>query len=175
MENRSISRDSTIYNYTLIRKINVRIPFVGLYGLSLAIAATLAGQHYGEQGLKALLASFVTIPLLHYIIVRLSIFFTDEVHLHEWSFCLLLPWFGYQPVGYVSFSKYCNLLHQTFWIGTAAACLGYVWVPQVYTLAFIFTHLWLILPRYVVFIRFRKLKAGGLLRFSHKDASYYLT
>lgn len=175
MPDLSLSKESTVYNYTLMKKITVRLPWVGLYGLLLAAAVCLFLWQYGPHGGKAMLIAFVAMPLIHYIIIRLFIGLSGLLRNQEWSFRLTLPWFGYLPVGYMAFSSYCAVYLQILIIGAAGACLLYVWLPVVYTLTLVFIHFWLMLPHVLLLLRFRKFKSNrGLIRISNKDASYYL-
>lgn len=175
MPDLSLSKESTVYNYTLMKKITVRLPWVGVYGLLLAAAACLFLWQYGPHGGKAMLIAFVAMPLLHYIIIRLFIGLSGLLRNQEWSFRLTLPWFGYLPVGYMAFSSYRAVYLQILIIGAAGACLLYVWLPVVYTLTLVFIHFWLMLPHVLLLLRFRKFKSNrGLIRINNKDASYHL-
>ena len=175
MPDRSLSKESTVYNYTLMKKITVQLPWVALYGLILAAAAVFFPFHYGPHGGRAVLCAFLAMPFLHYMIIRCFIGLSGRLKNQEWGFRLALPWFGYLPTGYITFSSYCSVFRQTLVIGAASACLLYVWLPAVYTWVLLAIHLWLMVPHILLLLRFRKFKSNrGLLRISSKDASYYL-
>ena len=173
MSERTISEESTIYHYTLVRKIGIRPVFLSLHLLALGLFLGIEWISFGALTAPAALAGFAAAWLVHIIFTRLFIAFTKHFSSAAWSNRLALPWLGYLPSGTTAFSSYRLWLHQSTWIGAAAIVLLFQWLPGVWFSSLLFAHIWMILPRYSILWSFRKLGAGGLIRFNEKDISYY--
>jgi hypothetical protein len=173
MAERKLSADSTVYHYTLVRKLNARPLYGALSLAALAGYMLFAGLHDGRPGVAAAFASLAAVPLLHYVFTRMYIAYTRRHKQLNWKMRWSVPWPGYLPAGSIAFSAYSLWLHQLAWIGAAAISLLYVWLPDVWFYSLLFMHVWILLPRYVVFFSFRNLKKDGIVRFDANDISYY--
>ncbi|WP_040953010.1 hypothetical protein [Gorillibacterium massiliense] len=173
MPERSISEQSTVYHYTLVRKINASplssAAMLFIFAGYLTAAWLLSGAKAGI----AVVAAIVAVPLAHFLFTRLYITYTKQFHSAPWKSRYSLPWPGHLPAGTVGHKAYRLWLHQLSLICAAVIALLYPWLPAPWFAALLFIHLWLILPRYAVLWSFRKLGSGGLIRFGDRDVSLY--
>lgn len=172
MKKRTFSEDTTIYNYTLIRKVSARPLYTLLLSAGLPIFLLAFLFRYGVSGLGPFIVSLVGIPFLHIGFTQLYLAFTKAFHGIRWTMRWSLPWPGYLPEGFVPSAPYFRLTHQLALIGFAGISLFYFWLPRGYYAALMLMHLWILLPRYAALRQFRNLKIG-MLRLNDKDISFY--
>lgn len=169
----SLSKESTYYHYTLIRKVSVPRAFSILYALLLGGLCALFIVRFGKEGAYAVSVAALGVPLLHTLIARLYRRFSGRLQ-GPWRFRLASPWAGYLPVGHFSYRRCLRMLHQISFLGAALLALLYVWCPPVYAACGLLVHAWIILPHYALAPVFLRLKPGGLIRYGEREVSYYM-
>lgn len=173
MPERTLSKDSTYYTYTLVRKLSVPVAISVVYALLLGGLCAAFVFRFGMHGAYAAAAALLGIPLLHVLIARLYKRLSGALP-EAWRFRLGSPWAGYLPAGYSPFRRCLRMLHQTAFLGAAIAGLLYVWFPPVYAACGLLVHTWLVLPHYAAALAFLRLKPGGLIRYGKREVSYYM-
>ncbi|WNQ11647.1 hypothetical protein MJA45_00800 [Paenibacillus aurantius] len=176
MKERGLSTDSTIYNYTLVRKVSPRFPHSLGHLLFLAAGClAILPRTGGWRGLLYLGVSLAAVSLWQGSILYLYLWFRGRPPGAAWTYHWTLPWLGWLPAGFHSFSGFVKLLGHLTWVGLAGLSLTYLWLPREAYALLLFVHLWMLHPRYILLLKFRKLKRGGLIKVLQKDVSYYLS
>ncbi|WP_058300431.1 hypothetical protein [Gorillibacterium timonense] len=169
----NLSKDSTYYQYTLVRKYSVPRLFSILYALLLAAVCALFVVRFGQAGIYAVVAAGIGVPLLHTTIARIYRRLSGRSQ-DAWSFRFASPWAGFLPDGHCPYRRCLRMLHQISFLGAALLALIYVWGPPEYAACGLLVHAWIILPHYALAPVFLRLKPGGLIRYGKREAAYYM-
>jgi hypothetical protein len=167
---RTLSKNSTVYNYRLLKRIHHKPWHQYVYALFTVIAWIIALLLLDPLPFGLVLFGM---PVFQMIFLRILLQ-TKETHLPKsWHWSFRSPWFGYVPANYMSLSKVGRLHTQLFWIGLAILACLYPWI-EVRTLAFAtFLHVWILLPRIMILLLFHKYQEIGLLKINERDTSCY--
>ena len=169
-----LDKDSTIYNFTLIRKIrHLKLPLL-LYGMAPLSAAVYLTITDSPLSLLWFAGGLLLLPLLYSAVAGLNIRLLDFAPRGAWSYIWRLPWIGLLPNQYSPLQSLIRIHHQLLWIGLAAICWLYPWMAAKHWLIVIVLHLWYILPRYWFFFLLQRTKKKGLLKINTRDTSYYV-
>ncbi|MEO3947941.1 hypothetical protein [Gorillibacterium sp. CAU 1737] len=169
----TLSKESTYYQYTLLRKLHVPRFFGPLYGMVLTGLCALVVARFEREGLYAAGGALLGVPLLHVLIARLYRRLSKRTP-DVWGFRFRFLWGGYLPVSYCPYRRCLRVLNQLSFLGGALLALLYVWAPPVYAASGLLVHLWIILPHYALAPIFLRLKPGGLIRYGSHEVSYYM-
>jgi hypothetical protein len=128
--------------------------------------------------LEGLLAYFISLPaiaLLQFILITIVLQFTNDPSRKFWRFQIHPPCLGYMPSGFVALKSLHRVHAHLLLVGSAVIGVMYIWVPSSYFNSFMFVHLGLLLPRFIILWKFKKLKSSGLIKFHEKGVSYYIS
>jgi hypothetical protein len=168
------TKDTTIYQYTLIRKINHGL-FLSSYYPSLIFTYLIISTiyHGWQEGLHIVIA-FPTVIIIHGLILLLLSLKSSAGSRDRWKFIIRFPWIGFMPnTNYYSLSSFVSYHMQLLWIGCLIVLASYAWTSLLINVHLLFIHLWLIYPRILIIIKLRKQSKHGFLKFNLKDTSYY--
>ena len=166
-------KDTTIYNYTLLSKINPPIWLYWIYySLPLYGLVVEWTQFQNVNGLRFALA-FAVIPCLHYAITYIQAIVRRETYVHQWSFRIKGFWIGLLPDKHTPFSVLWSVHLHLFAAGSAVLAVFYPWLESITLFELFFFHLWLLAPRFLILSRFRKKNLSGWVKINLRDTSYY--
>lgn len=167
---RTLSKDSTIYNYRLLRRVHHKAVHHYAYWLLTVLAWIYALLHIELLSFAVVLFG---IPLVHAVFLH-TLHRTKEGQAPKaWRWSFRMPWFGYTPGNYIALAKVLRLHNQLFWIVLLILACFYPWLSTDVLLFAMFYHVWLLLPRLMIIFMFRKYKSSGLLKINPHDTSCY--
>lgn len=168
---RNLSKDSTIYTYTLLKRVRHSLPISCTLWLIALIP--LVWDLYRLQP-AFFFISFIALPILHVLLITVIGKLKSDQGLRQWRLSFRVPWFGFAPIGYVALSKIFSLHLQVFFITLVVIGCFYPWLPQELLAQLLYLHLWLMLPRLFILWRFRSFRHTAYLIVNSKDTSCYL-
>lgn len=170
MKDRQLSKQSSVYQYRLLQRIHHQRYFAYVYWVLpvLLLAWGLIEWNPWPMG-----AACVLVPLLHFMITWLSLRTMDGQAPKHWGWSFQLPWWGYRPASYVSLEKMLSLHMQLFLITLVIIGCMFPWVSLELLVSFLFIHLWLLLPRFIILLRFSKHSKIGYIKINETDTSCY--
>lgn len=168
------TKDTTVYRYTLIRKINYGLFLTSCYPALVLTYLIISSIYHGcQEGLNIVIAFLVVIIIHRLILILLSLRSSKDTH-ERWQLLIRFPWIGYMPVAnYYSLSAFVSHHMHLLWIGSLIILASYAWTSLVFIVHLLFIHLWFIYPRVFIIIKLRKQSKQGFLKFNLKDTSYY--
>lgn len=175
MKDKKLSENSTFYHYTLIKKAIYTPAFImvcicfNFFFLICDIA------YFKLEGLETFVLAIPIVCLLQIILIKIVLRTIQDASRRFWSIRFNFPCIGYLPTGFVSLKSLHRVHAHLLLVGTAVIAVSYAWVPSSYFNSFIFVHLCLLLPRYIILWKFKKLKPSGFVKFNDNDASYYIS
>lgn len=164
---------ATFYQYKLIKKINLTTPGLRIYLLLPLLFIVLETLFLSWWSILFIIVAAPVVLWIQYVISRSVLVITGHPIAKRWRMSLRLPWLGYMPDQYVSYSIFRKVQLHNFWIGLCIAALFIVWAPSAFTVSLIICHLWLLLPRLYTLFRLGREEKSGMLKFNSSDASYY--
>jgi hypothetical protein len=168
------TKDSTIYNYTLLSKLSTPGWLQLLYWSIPCYVAIIEYINYQRFPIIQLFVGFCLIQLLHYWIIRIELSARKDAPLKSWSFISRGIWIGYLPEKNTAFRRLWTFqLHLTL-IGMAIIALLYPWLDPITFLNLLFVHGWILCPRLFILWRFLRKSSSGLVKINSRDTSYYL-
>ncbi|MEX2459944.1 MAG: hypothetical protein WD469_01360 [Paenibacillaceae bacterium] len=173
MKDQKIAENSTFYNYTLIKKILFSRAFQLFYLYFNIFLLSCDVVYFQLEGLVAYLIGIPTIALLHFILITIVLQTTKDSSRKHWRFRVNLPCVGYLPTGFVTLKILYRIHAHLLLVGSSVIGIIYIWIPSSYFNSFMFVHLGLLLPRFIILWRFKKLKSSGLVKFYKKEVGYY--
>ncbi|MNB97671.1 hypothetical protein D3C76_1002640 [compost metagenome] len=90
-----------------------------------------------------------------------------------WKWAAAYPLFGYLPAGLVPVKQWDRANHHRLVIGFVLVALLYVWLPLSWLANAAAAHYFLLLPQLVYVGKCVRLHAGGMLKVTNRDISYY--
>ncbi|QAY67484.1 transposase [Paenibacillus protaetiae] len=163
----------TIYQYRLIRRKTIRPELVQSHVFIAALFLGCLVIVYHLNGLFAWLFGFVLVQLLHMVILLLTFIRVEEAVERRWQWRITPPWFGIGPANDISLRLFRRVHRTMLWIGLCLIALLYPWANEPLMISCICWHLWLLIPRSLISISFRKESKDGVLRLHTSEASYY--
>ncbi|TBL68995.1 hypothetical protein [Paenibacillus thalictri] len=170
MREQQVNKDATIYNYRLLKRL--RYPMMYTYVYIGLLGALYAADLFRMDPVR-LPACFAFVAASHYGVIRLLFIMKEERAPQAWSLHLRLPWVCLIPDNYYSLNKLAKLHQQLFWVPMILLTCLYPWVSSLTMLYLLVSHLWLALPRILVFYLFRKHIQSALIKISAQDTSCY--
>ncbi|ANY66555.1 hypothetical protein BBD42_08865 [Paenibacillus sp. BIHB 4019] len=164
---------ATIYQYQLVKRKIIRPELVQSHILIAVIFVAFQLLMYGRDGLFSWLFGFAVIQVIHLIILLLTFIRVEEAADRRWVWGITPPWFGFKPANDIKLQLFRRVHRQLFWIGLCGTGILYPWISESLMISIICWHLWLIVPRLLLSVAFRKQKKEGILRLGKYEASYY--
>lgn len=170
MNDRNLSKDSTIYNYRLLKRIRYS-PFWTFSHLG----ALLGFYVFDIIRLDPFRfpASLAVMALLHHLLMHLLFIMKEEYNPDFWFLRFRFPWFGMAPDNYCPLSKCRQLGIQLLWIPFLLAVCIYPWISLSSIIHLAIAHIWLVLPRLALLYRLRKHSKIGLIKIGVQEISCY--
>lgn len=150
-----LSKEATIYEYTLLRKYKMRPLLGSLYALTASVWC-IKTVSLLDAGLSVLSAG--AIFLLHALLLKALLRIGPYRPNTGWTWQYQLLWVGYLPTKYVKYTTMMNLHLHVLAIGGLVILACLVWLPILVWEDLLFYHLWILLPRFLFLIRCKKLK-----------------
>jgi hypothetical protein len=169
-----LDKDSTIYNFTLIRKVRHRPLPLLLYGLLPFPIAVFLAKSVSSWSLLWVAGGLLLLPLMYGILTNLYLKLLGTDQRGTWSYAWRLPWVGLLPNQHFPLRIITRIHHQLLWIGLAFICCSYPWISKVHWLTLIALHVWFLAPRYWIFFLLRRSKKPGVLKINASDTSLYV-
>ncbi|MCM3043048.1 hypothetical protein M3201_25655 [Paenibacillus motobuensis] len=120
-----------------------------------------------------LLALFIVL-WIQFVITRSVLVIISHSYKKRWHFKMRLPWIGYLPEQFVSYSTFRCTQHYATWIGSCIIAILIPWSPVSFIMALLFWHFWFMAPRLIILLRFRKQPRDGIIKLTPLEASYYM-
>lgn len=169
-----LDKESTIYNFTLIRKVRHRPLPLLLYGLLPVPWIVYLAVSTSFRGLLWVAGGILGMPLLYSLLTSLYLKLLGSEQRGTWSYGWKLPWIGLLPDQHVPLGGFTLIQHQLLWIGLAIIGCLYPWIDNVQWITLLSLHIWLLLPRFWIVHLLRRTKKPGLLKINPADTSYYV-
>jgi hypothetical protein len=167
---KELSGESTVYHYRLLKRIHNNSVLFGIYW------GILVGWFVWELirlRLVPFLGSLVAVPVMHMVLVYLYFSLKEKRSLAEWTFHFSLPWIGLAPMNHIALRRVRRMHLHLLWITVVISGCLYPWVALDVLFNLLFVHIWIFLPRLIIFFRFRKHQEIGYLKINEKDTSCY--
>jgi hypothetical protein len=170
VKQKELSKDSSLYQYRLLKRIRYNSIVMFLYW---SILAAVAAWNLFRYHPYSLLFALVVIPLLHTLLIYLHVTLKEKRSLAHWRFQFRFPWLGYAPTNHIALQRFMNVQLQVLWITIMISGSFYPWVALDVMLNLLIVHIWIFLPRLILFFRLRKHTRTGYLKLNEKDTSCY--
>lgn len=167
----NLSKQSTIYSYTLMRRFYHSIYKIVLYYASLIL---LLLYKFDSSHLFPLLVSYPLMLIFHTLLVRAYFHFTIGMAMRGWSYRWGIFWSGFLPEGNASVRLVTKVQLHLFFIGLALILIMYPWIPATWLAHLTIFHCWMLLPRLWMLFRFQPYRKAGLVKISSKETSCYI-
>lgn len=166
--------NATFYQYKLLKKIsypNSLIHSLLLAPLIWLIAETII---FGWMTILFMLLAAVIAYWFQYVISRSVLIIISHSYRKRWRHLRKMPWIGYLPEQFVTFTTFRKVWLHSAWIGLCLIAVLLPWSPASLVTSLFFWHLWLLFPRFYAFIGLRKQPKGGMIKLNPQDVSYYM-
>lgn len=144
-----ISKESSIYHYTLVQKFRLPPEWNKYYLYSLILLVLLIVLFSAWYQVWLTIPCYLIIQLLHVGIMYLSTSINRHVNM-EWKWYKHLPWTGLMPKKYISFTRYKHILLQILFIGLAFILFASPWIKPVVSMTCLFLHIWILVPKLIL-------------------------
>ncbi|GIO39702.1 hypothetical protein J41TS12_45630 [Paenibacillus antibioticophila] len=166
--------NATFYHYRLLKRLTVPRPLISSF-LTLPfmwLAATMV--FFSWTSLFYFLLAVPIVLWVHFVIARSVLIIVSHSYRKRWRFSWRLPWLGYLPDQFVTYSTFrLAHLHIT-WIGICLFAALIPWSPPAFIISLVLWHLWLVAPKLYILIGMRKQPKGGMIKITPQDTSYYM-
>lgn len=170
MREQQLSKESTVYHYRLLQRIHSNKVYFGIYWSLIAALYIWDLIHLQPFFLPI---GLIIIPFLHTLLIYLYYKLKEKRKLAHWMHQLRLPWIGFVPTNFIALHRLMRLHLQLLWIPVVISASFYPWVSLDLIIHIIFVHFWILLPRFIIFFRFRRHIENGLLKINEQDTSCY--
>ncbi|TDF91620.1 hypothetical protein [Paenibacillus piri] len=170
LREQQLSKESTVYHYRLLQRIHSNKKLICIYWGLLAVLYIRDLIHIQPF---YLLFALIAIPALHTLLICLYYMLKEKRPLSQWTFQYQLPWVGFIPTNYIALRRIIKLHLHILWITVVICGCFFPWLPLDLIARCLIVHVWLMLPRYIVFYRFRRHHESGLLKINKQDTSCY--
>ncbi|MBD0384519.1 hypothetical protein [Paenibacillus sedimenti] len=171
LQDPTLSKNSTIYSYTLMKRMHHAVYKIILYFLLLV---TILLYQLNTTNWLAILISYPILIIAHTLLVRIYFQFTIGSAMRGWSFKWGIFWCGILPDGNASIRLVSKVQLHLFWIGLAYIAILYPWIPHIWLKYLAIFHFWIMMPRLWMLFRFRPYRKNGLIKITSKDTSCYM-
>jgi hypothetical protein len=168
-----IDRKATIYHYQLIRKFAIRKEMIVSHLIGACLLAAFQFLMYGVNGLMSWTIGLLGIPIIHYVILRLTMKRVDEPEDRRWNWRFAFPWIGYVPIQMVEHGLFRKLHWHLMWFGLCAIAVFYPWASESFMISLICWHFWFLAPRLFILRLFRKARRDGVIKLLPTEVSVY--
>ncbi|WP_166245766.1 hypothetical protein [Paenibacillus turpanensis] len=168
-------RDTTIYQYKLIRKVTHRS--AAFFALPVLLAgAFVFNALQGNPLQMVMLVLWIPIWLvIHRFLISLLQRIRQDPGASRWGWRKGWPWFGFLPNYHYGLRTFLMYYWNLLFVGIAAACLIAPWGDWLWAANALFIHLWLVVPRIATALRLKRgSKDYGMIRITDQDIGYYL-
>lgn len=167
-----LSKESSIYHYTLIKRIHhhpfAQVLHSALIVMTSALPALL--DHWSRLWLPLLAFVFV---LGGHALVVLLYFRVRHQRPILWKFTWKIPWYGYLPPNYISVALIWRVHIHVFAVGLASCILFIPWTPPSFYVALLLVHIWTLSPRLWWIRMLMKTNPEGMLKLDARHTSLY--
>jgi hypothetical protein len=167
----SLSKNSTIYNYQLMVRVQHSTYKIIVYA---AFIFGLAVYDIFQQSWLALLISYPAILIAHQLVTYYYFHFTNGGVMRGWTYRWEIFWTGTLPKGHSSIRLVKKVQLHIFGIVLVALLGMYPWISEQLLMNLVVTHIWLCFPKLWMLFRFRAHHSKGLIKITDKDTSCYL-
>ena len=167
----NLSKQSTIYSYTLMRRIYHSLYKIVLYYLSLILVIF---YKFEPSHWLPLLVSYPLVLILHTLLIRAYFLFTIGMAMRGCSYRWGIFWSGFLPEGHASVRLVTKVQLHLFFIGLALILILYPWIPGTWLIHITIFHCWMLFPRLWMLLRFQPYRKNGLVKITSKDTSCYM-
>jgi hypothetical protein len=165
-----LSKESTVYHYRLLQRLYPNKIYSSVYW---GLLAVLYIWDLIRLQPFFLVIGLIAIPVLHTLLIYLYYKLKEKRPLAHWLFLTCLPWIGFVPTNYTAIRRLKRLHLHLLWIPIMITGCFYPWVSIDLLWHLLFIHLWILLPRFIVFFRFRRHSEIGYLKISGQETSCY--
>ncbi|TXK78212.1 hypothetical protein [Paenibacillus sp. N3.4] len=171
MQEPNLSKQSTIYSYTLVKRMYHSLYKIIIYFILLLAMLT---YKFDPGNWISFILSYPLLLIFHSLLIRIYFQFTIGMAMRGWSYRWGIFWSGYLPDGNASIRLVTIIQLHLFWIGLAIIVLLYPWIPTPWLIHLTIFHLWMLMPRLWMLFRFRPYRKSGLIKITSKDTSCYV-
>jgi hypothetical protein len=169
----SDQKNATIYQYQLIKRVLIKPELVISHSIIALIFLGAQYLVYDMGGIFSWLFGFAAIQLLHLIIILLTFISVTEATDRQWSWRISPPWIGFKPINDITLLIFRRVHRHLFWLGICVISALYPWINSSLFISLVCWHFWVIIPRLMISVAFRKQRKDGVLRLQMREASYY--
>ncbi|MFD2611578.1 hypothetical protein [Paenibacillus gansuensis] len=167
-------KESTIYQYQLIRRIRHSLFFTGLYPALLVTYIFYSILTHGWNNIIWLGISAGSVLLVHSIGIYLLCWRNGERLRGCWKFQFQLPRFGWVPAtSYTRLDRFRHMFVQLFWLGLFLFAALSPWAAHHAAMHGVVLHLWVLLPQLTLLLRCLRQPGSYLIRFGIRETSIY--
>jgi hypothetical protein len=170
VKEQQLSKESTVYHYRLVQRVHHKITFTVMYW---AIAVLYFISDLIILQPFPMILSWVLVPLLHTLLTFLYFKLKVKRPLSQWELQFFFPWIGYSPLNYIAMRTLLRLNMHLLWTSIVICCCFYPWVSLTFLTHLLFVHFWILMPRLVIFFRFRRYRESGFIKVNVADTSCY--
>ena len=174
MENHHLSENSTFYQFRLVRKIHYSKVLIYAYLVVLGLPLGVLIKAYSLTGLVVMVGEGVLLLFVHALILLILIKVQLNLKVSHWSFQILLPWVGFLPKQYISLSSFKQIHHHLFWVGLVVMGFFSPWYSFYLISTLGFLHVWILMPRFIIFYLLRSENPDGVVKLNQQDTSYFM-
>lgn len=168
------ANNATFYHYKLLKKIVLPKPLIRSF-LTLPFIWLAAEMVFISW--TSIFFFLLAIPIvlwIHFVISRSVLIIASHSYRKRWSFTRRLPWIGYLPDQFVSYSIFRRVHLHAAWIGCCIITILIPWSPVSFIISLILWHFWFLTPRFYILAGLRKQPKTGMIKFNEQDTSYYM-
>lgn len=166
--------NATFYHYRLLKKIVLPKPLIYSFLTLPVIWLIVETVFISWTSIFFFLLAVPVVLWIHFVISRSVLIITNHSTRKRWRFTKQIPWFGYLPDQYVSYSTFSRVHLHVAWIGCCIIAILIPWSPVSFTISLILWHLWFLAPRFYILAGLRKQPKNGMIKFNEQDTSYYM-
>lgn len=172
----NISKDSSIYQYTLIKRIYHRVILsILFYALTIITVIILLALEGGN--IAAIGWFFLAYLIVHAGHTVWFSRFTRSKNKYSttatWGYVWYFPWQGIIPKSYAPLSFLWKTHLHLFVIGICVCLLTIPWMPTALSCGIVFFHLIILVPRIIMFEILRRKNPNGIARITKPHISLY--
>ncbi|ANE46017.1 hypothetical protein SY83_06640 [Paenibacillus swuensis] len=169
------SKETTIYQYQLIQKIHYSPLSKSLLHSIFGVYCLYMVMLLGWMSLIWIMFSFIFIWMVHGAGLFLICWRGGIPFLEHWRFTWYPMHYGFIPnVDFYPLKSYRIMIGNMALIGFIAAAAAYPWIPvQGLGVHIIVIHIWMILFRLTILLRFSRYPGHYLIKFGQKDTFLY--
>ncbi|MNO20620.1 hypothetical protein D3C76_103750 [compost metagenome] len=166
--------NATFYHYKLLKKITLPKPLIRSYMTLPLIWLAAEMVFLSWTSIFYFLLAIPIVVWIQFVISRSVLMIISHSYRKRWRFTTRLPWFGYLPDQFVSYSTFQRVHLHTAWIGCCIIAILIPWSPASFVISLLCSHFWFIAPRFYTLFKLRDQPKNGMIKFNEQDVSYYM-